>query len=427
MRVVIIGSGLMGLTTAYFLSRAGAEVCVVERQDSAGRETSFANGGMLHASQANPWNAPGILWAAMRMFGREDSPLLIRKAALLRLLRWGTAFIRHSNPERYARNIARNADLARYSLSVMRELRESEALDYDCSERGTLTIYRTQREVDAAAQYAERFAAAGLAFNTVDRQGACEIEPALSAIANEISGATYYPADESGDSFKFCQQLRQVCERGGVEFQFDTRVSKLAREGNLIASAHTGSRRLRADAFVLAAGSYTPLLSRGVGLRIPVQPVKGYSITAPIGAWAGAPRMPVIDEHLHAAVCPLGDRLRVAGTAEFAGYNRTLTKSRIDNLFGLLTSLYPDYEPYLDLAGTDRWTGLRPMSPDGVGIMGRTRIPNLFVNTGHGHLGWTMAAGAGKAVAAEVLGVGAEFNLEPYRLEYSRQAMACGG
>lgn len=420
MRVVIIGSGLMGLTTAYFLSRAGAEVCVVDRQDSAGRETSFANGGMLHASQANPWNAPGILWAAMRMFGREDSPLLIRKATLLRLLRWGTAFVRHSNPERYARNIRRNADLAHYSLSVMRELRASETLDYDCSERGTLTIYRTQREVDAAVRYAERFAAAGLAFDTMDRERACEIEPALSAIASEISGATYYPADESGDSFKFCQQLRQICERAGVEFQFDTSVSKLMREGKLIASAHTGTRRLRADAFVLAAGSYTPLLSRGVGLRVPVQPVKGYSITAPIGTWAGAPRTPVIDEHLHAAVCPLGGRLRVAGTAEFAGYSRTLTKSRIDNLFRLLTSLYPDYESHLDPVTTDRWTGLRPMSPDGVGIMGRTRIPNLFLNTGHGHLGWTMAAGAGKAVAAEVLGGDADFDLEPYRLEYGR-------
>lgn len=420
MRVVIVGSGLMGLTTAYFLNRAGADVCVVDRQDSAGRETSFANGGMLHASQANPWNAPGILWAAMRMFGREDSPLLIRKAVLLRLLHWGAAFVRQSNPELYARNIRRNAGLAHYSLMVMRELRESETLAYDCSERGTLTIYRTQREVDAAAQYAERFAAAGLSFDTVDRERACEIEPALSGIASEISGATYYPADESGDSFKFCQQLRQICASAGVEFQFDTTVRKLTREGNLVGAAHTDRRRLRGDAFVLAAGSYTPLLSRGVGVRVPVQPVKGYSITAPIGSWTGAPRTPVVDEHLHAAVCPLGDRLRVAGTAEFAGYNRTLTKSRIDNLFRLLTSLYPDYEAHLDPVNTDRWTGLRPMSPDGVGIMGRTRIPNLFLNTGHGHLGWTMAAGAGKAVAAEVLGGAAEFDLGPYRLEYGR-------
>lgn len=420
MRVVIIGSGLMGLTTAYFLRRAGADVCVVDRQDSAARETSFANGGMLHASQANPWNAPGILWTAARMIGREDSPFLIRKAALLRLVRWGTSFVRHSSPEHYAANIRRNAVLASYSLSVMRELRDAEALNYDCAERGTLTIYRTQHELDAAAEYAERFAAAGLAFDTVDRQRACEIEPALSAVAAEITGATYYPADESGDSFKFCQQLQHICERDGVEFQFGTYVSRLVREGDAVASANTDTRRLRADAFVLAAGSYTPLLSRSVGLRVPVQPVKGYSITAPTGDWRGAPVTPVIDEHLHAAVCPLGDRLRVAGTAEFAGYNQTLTKSRIDNLFHLLTSLYPDYEPHLDPANTDRWTGLRPMAPDGVGIMGRTRIPKLFLNTGHGHLGWTMAAGAGKAVAAEVLGSDAGFELEQYRLEYGR-------
>ena len=420
MRVVVIGSGLLGLTTAYFLNRAGAEVCVVDRQDSAARETSFANGGMLHASQANPWNSPGILWAAARMIGREDSPFLIRKAALLRLVRWGTAFVKHSSPERYAANIRRNAILANYSLSVMRELRNTEVLNYDCAERGTLTIYRTQQELDAAAEYAERFAGAGLAFDTVDRERACQIEPALSAIAGEITGATYYPADESGDSFKFCQQLHAICERGGVEFQFGSYVDRLVREGERVTSANTEARRLRADAFVLAAGSYTPLLSRSVGLRVPVQPVKGYSITAPSGDWGGAPVIPVIDEHLHAAVCPLGDRLRVAGTAEFAGYNHALTKSRIDNLFHLLTSLYPDYAAHLDPANTDRWTGLRPMAPDGVGIMGRTRIPNLFLNTGHGHLGWTMAAGAGKAVAAEVLGTDAGFELERYRLDYGR-------
>ncbi len=420
MRVVIIGSGLMGLTTAYFLQRAGAEVCVVDRQDSAARETSFANGGMLHASQANPWNAPGILWAAARMIGREDSPFLIRKAALPRLIRWGLAFVRHSHPERYAANIQRNAILANYSLSVMRELRDAETIDYDCAERGTLTIYRTQKELDAAATYAERFAAAGLAFDTIDRAQACEIEPALAAVAAQITGATYYPADESGDSFKFCQQLQKICERGGVEFQFGTSVSRLVREGDVVTSANTEHRRLRADAFVLAAGSFTPLLSRSVGLRVPVQPVKGYSITAPTGDWAGAPKTPVIDEHLHAAVCPLGDRLRVAGTAEFAGYNQTLTKSRIDNLFHLLTSLYPEYEPHLQPSNTDRWTGLRPMAPDGVGIMGRTRIRNLFLNTGHGHLGWTMAAGAGKAVAAEVVGDDVDFELAAYRLEYRR-------
>ena len=160
-----------------------------------------------------------------------------------------------------------------------------------------------------------------------------------------------------------------------------------------------------------------PLLSRSAGIRVPVQPVKGYSITAPIGAWPDAPVTPVIDEHLHAAVCPLGDRLRVAGTAEFAGYNQTLTKSRIENLFSLLNALYPGYEPYADTLNTDRWTGLRPMAPDGVGIMGRTRIANLFLNTGHGHLGWTMAAGAGKAVAAEVLGTGCDFDLSAYRLD----------
>lgn len=416
MRVVIIGSGLMGLVTAYFLRQYGAEVCVVDRQDSSGRETSFANGGMLHAGQASPWNAPGILWSALRMFGREDSALLIRKHALPRMLGWGVGFIRNSKPERYAANVERNSRLARYSLSVMRQIRAAEALDYDFSAHGTLTIYRTQRELDVAGDFATRFAVGGIPFEIVDAAGAVALEPALQPVAANIVGATYYPEDESGDAFKFCQNLQRACERDGVEFQFGVRVTKLIRRGRQLVSANTEARRLRADKFVLAAGSFCPLLARTVGLRLPVQPVKGYSITAQIGGWEQAPTIPIIDEHLHAAVCPLGDRLRVAGTAEFTGYNSVLTKSRIDNLFRLLLSLYPAYEPYLNTATTDRWTGLRPMTPDGVGIMGRTAISNLYVNTGHGHLGWTMAAGAGKAVAGEVLDVAPEFELGDYRL-----------
>ncbi len=416
MRIVVIGSGLMGLVTAYFLRKSGAEACVVDRQDSSARETSFANGGMLHASQASPWNAPGILWAALRMIGREDSALLIRTNALPRMLRWGFGFIRNSNPERFAANIERNARLAQYSLSVMNEIRASETLDYDYSPRGTLTVYRKQSELDAAGNFSTQFTASSVQFDVLDRAGAVALEPTLAPIASEIAGALYYPEDESGDAFKFCQELQRACEREGVEFLFGARVNKLIREGGVIVSADTENRRLRADKFVLAAGSFTPLLSRSVGLRVPVQPVKGYSITAPIGRWATPPTIPVIDEHLHAAVCPLGDRLRVAGTAEFAGYNSVLTKSRIENLFHLLISLYPEYEPYLDEAKTDRWTGLRPVTPAGVGIMGRTAISNLYLNTGHGHLGWTMAAGAGKAVAAEVLETESDFDLSNYRL-----------
>jgi len=406
----------MGLVTAYFLVKSGAEVCVVDRQDSSGRETSFANGGMLHASQASPWNTPGILWSALRMVGREESALLIRKYALPRMLRWGVGFVRNSNPTRYAANIERNARLAQYSLSVMREIRTAETLNYDFSAGGTLTIYRTQHELDTASQFSNQFAVAGAPFEIVDSAGAVAYEPALRSISDRIVGASYYPQDESGDAFKFCQGLQRACERDGVEFHFDARVNKFVREGNVVVSADTDERRFRADKFVLAAGSFSPLLSRTAGLRVPVQPVKGYSITAPIGSWQDPPKVPVIDEHLHAAVCPLGDRLRVAGTAEFAGYNSVLTKSRIDNLFRLLVSVYPGYESHLDPTMTDRWTGLRPVTPTGVGFMGRTAISNLYVNTGHGHLGWTMAAGAGKAVAAEVLDTGSEFDLSDYHL-----------
>lgn len=416
MRIVVIGSGLLGLVTAYFLNKAGAEVCVVDRQDSAGRETSFANGGMLHASQVSPWNSPGILWAALRMLGREDSALLIRSRALPRMLRWATAFVRQSNRELFAANIERNARLAQYSLKVMQEIRAIESLQYDYARRGTLSIFRTQRALDAAAEFSTQFAAGGMPFELLDRAGVLGVEPALGGIANEIVGGSYYPEDESGDAFKFCQGIYQACERNGVEFLFNTEVNSLVREGRGVAFADIGSRRLTADQFVLAAGSFTPLLAKTVGLRVPVQPVKGYSITAPMGAWQHPPIVPVIDEDMHAAVCPLGNRLRVAGTAEFAGYNSALTKSRVDNLFKLLFSVYPEYEPHQDVAMTERWTGLRPMTTTGVGLMGQTPLSNLYLNTGHGHLGWTMAAGAGKAVAAEVMQTERDFSLESYHL-----------
>lgn len=417
MRVVVVGSGLMGLLSAYYLRNAGADVCVLDRRDASARETSFANGGMLHASQVNPWNAPGILGAAVRMVGREDSPLLLRKRAIPRLARWGVRFIRESKHSRYAYNTSRNARLAKYSLSVMRELREQLDPSYDFAANGTLTIYREQSEFDLACELANDAGDSGLVVELLDREAAVAVEPALAPIAGQIVGASHFPEDESGDSFKFCQAVERACRNMGVEFHFNTHVRGFKRDGDRIESVEGESRRFAGDKFLLAAGSFSPLLSRSVGLRIPVQPVKGYSLTIPVGTWGEPPKTPVIDAQLHAAVCPLGDRLRVAGTAEFAGYSTGLTTSRIENLFNLLAAMYPSFEEHLDRAQSDRWTGLRPMTPAGVGIMGRTKVENLYLNTGHGHLGWTMAAGAAKSVASELIDGHAEFDLADYRLE----------
>jgi D-amino-acid dehydrogenase len=417
MRVAVIGSGLMGLLTAYYLQQSGAEVLVIDRQDSSARETSFANGAMLHASQASPWNSPGILSTVLRSIGREDSAVLLRANAIPKMLGWGVSFLRNSKHERFLANLECNARLAQYSIQEMARLRAAEQLEYDFRARGTMTIYSSAEDLERASQFFDSFSNTSVDFELLDRERTVALESALNPISERIAGSIYYPQDESGDAFKFCLALQGICQRNGVEFSFDTRVTKLSRKGSSIEAVESGSKRFLADKYVLAAGSFTPLLSRTVGLHIPVQPVKGYSITAPVGTWRNPPSMPVIDDHFHAAVCPIGDRLRVAGTAEFAGYNHALTKSRIENLFKLLRSMYPEYERHENLAATDRWTGLRPMTPRGVGIMGKTPIKNLFVNTGHGHLGWTMAAGAGRAVADEVLGIEPTFDLSDYHLD----------
>lgn len=416
MRAIVVGAGLLGLTTAYFLKRCGLDVVVLERRAGAGLETSFANGGMLHASQANPWNEPGVLTAALRMLGREDSALLVRLRALPGLLAWGAAFVHQSNPVRYRRNFEKNARLARYSLAQMAELRNALSADYDCVKLGTLKLYRTAAEVSAAARLCAQLTDWGIAYRILDPAGVVAIEPALGAIAARLAGGVYYPDDEAGDAYRFCGLLTQHLQRTGVVLSFNTEVRAITLTSGRIAGVATAHGHLPSDFVVVAAGSYTPQLTKTAGLRVPVVPVKGYSLTIPLNGWRDTPRVPVIDDHLHAAVCPLGDRLRIAGTAEFTGYDLLLTPSRIENLFALVIKLYPGFGPYLDRANALPWAGLRPMSSDGVGIMGRTRIPGLYLNTGHGPLGWTMAAGAGRLVADEIAGASPELELAPYYL-----------
>ena len=417
MRVVVIGSGLLGLASAFFLSRHGAQVTVVDRERGPGLSTSYANGGMLHASQANPWNEPGVLGHALRMLGREDAALLIRLRALPSLLGWGWRFVKHSNPARYLRNFEKNARLARHSLAVMAELRQEVPGQYDFEARGTLKLFRTREAVAAAGEMCRQLDAWGIDFETVDARRALALEPALGPIESAIAGGLYFPGDESGDAHRFCVMLWKACEKRGVEFRFDLPVKQLLRAGQRVEGVIAGKDFLQADAYLLAAGSHSLPLAKGVGVALPLRPVKGYSITLPVGDWAGRPQLPVIDDSLHAAVCPLGDRLRVAGTAEFAGFDLRLTPSRIDNLFRPVTQLYPEFEPHLDRAQASRWCGLRPMSADGVGLMGRTGLENFFLNTGHGPLGWTMAAAAGQLVADEILGRKPALDPAPYRLD----------
>ena len=420
MNVCIVGAGLLGLSTAYHLARMGSAVCVVDRRESVGLETSFANGGMLHASQAAPWNEPGILGTAIKMLGKEDAALLIRTKVLPHMLLWGLRFVRESRPARYAINLGKNAKLARYSIDTLREIREAENIQYDQNTNGTIKLFRSEQVLQHALNFTHRFDELAIPYELLEVDKLIALEPALAPIEADLRGGMYFPSDEIGDAFLYCQALQLACEQLGVQFNFDCDVTGFEQLSGKVSAVLHASGKIPAEQFVIAASSYSPCLSRQLGVRLPIQPVKGYSLTAPVGAWSRPPKIAVIDEEMHAAVCPLGSRLRVAGTAEFAGYDDKVTASRVDNLVSLLRKLYPEYREHMRESELQSWTGLRPMTPDGVGIMSRTKIPNLFINSGHGHLGWTMAPGAGKALADLMIKGQADIDMDDYSLDRFR-------
>ncbi len=416
MRCLVVGAGLLGLTTAWFLRRHGIEVSVCERRAGAGLETSFANGGMLHASQASPWNEPGTLWQALKGIGHEDSALLIRPRALPAMAPWAWSFFRNSSAPRYLNNLHKNTRLADYSLTVLNEHFAALALDFERADLGTMKIYRDEQSLAHAAAVAERGREWNVRYTVLEPRQVSDLEPALEPIAAALSGGIHFPDDVSGDAHQFCRELAERCAEAGVLFDYETTVERLlVRDGHLWGAQIDGDVQ-RFDACVLAAGSYTTAQCRALGIRLPVQPIKGYSITVPSASWPLAPRVPVIDEHYHAAICPLGSQVRVAGTAEFAGFDTALTRARIDNLYHLVEQVYPAGAATIERRQCAEWTGLRPMTPDGVGIMGRTPVDGVFVNTGHGHLGWTMAPGAGKLVADCVAGASPDLDLDDYAL-----------
>ena len=414
MRVLVIGSGLLGVSSAWFLARQGCEVTVLERTAGVARGTSYANAGMLTPSMADPWNSPGIFWHLLGWLGREDAPFLLRPGALPSMFGWGLSFVRHSSPSRQRASMEHNLRLASYSLTTLRELRATLALSYDERSNGTLKVFRDRKAFDDAAARNAILAGLGLDVRVVSRAEAVALEPALADVSDRIVGGIYCPADESGDARAFTQALADRAREAGVRFVFDADVNAFRSDGTRVTAAVAAETEYAAEAFVVAAGPWSPLLLKLLRVPLPVRPVKGYSITVPTGAWAGAPRMPVIDDALHAAATPLGSRLRVAGTAEIAGYDMAHTPGRIENLFTLLLELFPSYAPLLDRAHAEPWAGLRPMSPDGVPHIGQLGPQNLYVNTGHGHLGWTLATGSGRLLADLVCGKPTEISAAPY-------------
>jgi len=405
MRIVVVGAGLLGLSAAFFLSRSGNPVTVLERRTGCGLETSFANGGMLTPSQAEPWNSPGILMHLLHWLGRDDAPVLLRPRMLFNSLGWGMAFLRNSSLQRYLANTARNGRLAQYSLRLLGQLRDALQLEFQSAQTGTMKIFRDPSALDDARVTSDVLQQLGLRQVVLDRDGLLNLEPALEPVIKDYHGGIHYPDDESGDARLFCNAMYAHLAGSGVEFMFDTGVSGFVAGQGRVHAIRTGAGDVGGDVFVICAGSYTPaIMAELPGPAVPIRPVKGYSISVAMEGWRPSLRVPLVDEARHLAATPLGKVLRIAGTAEFGGFSTDIDPARIANLTRFLARTFPREFPAGPPDDISAWCGLRPYSCDGVPIVGVSGHENLFINAGHGHLGWTMAVGSGCLVADLVEG-----------------------
>ncbi|MBS3649861.1 D-amino acid dehydrogenase [Pseudaminobacter sp. 19-2017] len=396
MKVLVLGSGVIGVTTAHYLAEAGHEVTVVDRQPGPALETSFANAGEVSPGYSSPWAGPGVPVKAIKWLLMKHGPLVLRPKADPSMWVWLTQMLRNCTSARYAVNKARMVPIAEYSRDRLRDLRASTGIAYDERSLGTLQLFRTQKQLDGIGGDIEVLKQFDVPYEVLDPAGCIAAEPALARVKGKFVGGLRLPGDETGDCQMFTERLASHAATKGVTFRFGTTIEKIVAEGGRITGVATSAGMLTADAYVLALGSYSPFLARPLGISIPVYPVKGYSMTVPIRSEDGAPVSTIMDETFKVAITRLGSRIRAGGTAEISGYDLTLRDSRKDTLLHSVGDLFPQGG---DLGSATFWCGLRPMTPDGPPIIGGTRYPNLFLNTGHGTLGWTMACGSGRVLA----------------------------
>ncbi len=395
MKVLVLGGGVIGVTTAYYLARSGHEVTVVDRQAEPALETSFANAGEVSPGYASPWAGPGVPIKAIRWLLMKHGPLVIRPKLDPAMWAWLIKMLRNCTSARYAINKSRMIPLAEYSRDCLRALRAETAIHYDERSQGTLQLFRTEAQVDGTAGDIAVLKQYGVPYEVLDRDGCVGAEPALSAVKHKIAGGLRLPQDETGDCHMFTQALAVRAAKLGVQFRFNTTIERLIADASGISGVATSAGLLQADAYVVALGSWSPRLLRPLGISIPVYPVKGYSITVPVADGDAAPVSTVMDESYKVAITRLGDRIRVGGTAEVSGYSSRLYPARRATLDHSLTDLFPRGGNPTEARF---WSGLRPMTPDGPPVIGATRYANLHLNTGHGTLGWTMACGSGRAL-----------------------------
>lgn len=404
MKIIVLGAGVVGVTSAWYLADAGHEVTVLERRDEPGLETSFANGGQISASHAQPWAKPSMLPKILQWLGREDAPLLFRPRAEWAQWAWGLRFLGECVPGRFERNSRALAGLAVYSRDCLRALRGSTGIRYDELSRGILHFATRQRDFDALARQAEAMRQLGGVREVKTAAECLALEPALAYSEDRVVGGLYAPHDESGDAHRFTRELARLAGEKGVRFRYGAQIEALEQAGDLLfgVRAQDGERHV-ADAYVVCLGSYSPLLLRPLGIHIPVYPLKGYSITLPLGPAeaAAAPSVSLSDEAFKVVISRLGERLRIAGTAELAGYDVSVSEVRCDAILRRVRQLFPQLGA---VHVVENWAGLRPATPSNIPVIGRSPLRNLYLNTGHGTLGWTLACGSGRAIADIVSG-----------------------
>jgi len=395
MRVVVLGSGVVGVTSAYYLARAGHDVTVIDREAGPALETSFANAGQISPGYASPWAAPGVPLKAVKWMFQKHAPLAIRLDGTQFQLQWMWQMLQNCTASRYAVNKGRMVRLAEYSRDCLQALRAETGIQYEGRTGGTLQVFRTQQQFDGAAKDIAVLREANVPFELLSAAELAQAEPALAAVSHKLTGGLRLPGDETGDCQMFTTRLAALAEQMGVKFRYNTPIDALAMAGDRIAGVQCGNELVRADSFVVALGSYSTRFLSGL-IKIPVYPLKGYSITAPIVNEAAAPVSTVLDETYKIAITRFDNRIRVGGMAEIVGFDQSLRQARRETLELCVNDLFPGGG---DTSKASFWTGLRPMTPDGTPIVGRTPVPNLFLNTGHGTLGWTMSCGSGQLLA----------------------------
>jgi D-amino-acid dehydrogenase len=410
MRIIVMGAGVIGVTTAYYLTRGGAEVLVLDRQAGPGLETSYANAGELSYGMTSPWAAPGVPVKALKWLFMKRRPLFIWPLISPTMWMWGLQMLRNCNEESYRINKGRMVRISNYSRDVLPDLIAETGIEYDGRAQGTLQLFRTAKQMKASKADQDILAEFDSPYEVLGRDACIAVEPALAEVRNKFVGGLRLTADRTGDCRMFTMALADKCAEMGVEFQYGQLIKGIAVESGRVAGVDTEiAGRITGDAYVCALGSYGPKVLNSIGVKLPVYPVKGYSVTLPVTDDAYAPQSTIMDETHKVAITRLGDRIRVAGTAEIAGYSNRLGPHATDTVRHVISDLFPKGG---DIGKAEGWTGLRPMTPDGTPVLGPSRYENLYLNTGHGTLGWTMACGSGRAVADLVLGKEPEISFD---------------